>query len=85
MIKVENGIKRYFDRNGKEITEGCEIKYLHGDKTLQRIERVYKTTENELGIDATNPIWIERGWAEPCEHGIYPLNKEKTEMVEVVE
>jgi hypothetical protein len=84
MIKVENGQKRYFDRNGKEITEGCEIKYLHGDKTLQRIERVYRTEENELGIDATNPIWIERGLAMPCQHGIYPLTKEETEMVEVV-
>lgn len=45
MIKVENGQKRYFDRNGKEITEGCEIKYLHGDKSLERIAKVYRTDE----------------------------------------
>lgn len=85
MIKIENGQKKYFDRNGKEITEGCEIKYLHGDKSLERIEKVYRTEEGELGIDATNPRWIATGRAVPCEYGIYPLNKEETEMVEVVE
>lgn len=85
MIKIENGQKKYFDRNGKEITEGCEIKYLHGDKSLERIEKVYRTEEGELGTDATNPKWIATGRAVPCEYGIYPLNKEETEMVEVVE
>lgn len=85
MIKVENGKKRYFDRNGKEITEGCYIKYLHGDKTLERIEKVYKTEDGELGIDATSQRWIDRGLAVPCEYGIYPLTRTDTEMVEVVE
>lgn len=85
MIKTENGQLKYFDRNGKEITEGCEIKYPHGDKSLERIERVYRTTEGELGVDATNPNWVASGRAEPCEYGIYPLNEEDTEMVEVVE
>lgn len=85
MIKIEDGKKRYFDRNGKEITEGCTIQYLHGDKSLGRTEKVYKTEENELGIDATNPTWIERGLAVPCEFGIYPLSNAETEMVEVVE
>ena len=85
MIKTENGKKRYFDRNGKEITKGCRIKYLHGDKSLERIEKVYLTENDELGIDATNPEWIEKGWAAPCEYGIYPLNNEETETVEIVE
>ncbi len=85
MIKIENGQKKYFDRNGKEITEGCKIKYLHGDKSLERVEKVYRTEEDELGTDATNPKWIEWGRAEPCEYGIYPLNEEDTEMVVVVE
>ena len=84
MIKIENGKKKYFDRNGKEITEGCTIKYLHGDRSLELIERVYRTEKDELGVDATNPIWIERGLAVPCEYGICPLTKEETEMVEVV-
>lgn len=85
MIKIENGQKKYFDRNGKEIVEGCKIKFLHGDKSLQRIEKVYKTEENELGTDATNPKWIESGRAVPCEFGIYPLTAEETEQCEVVE
>lgn len=84
MIKIENGQKKYFDRNGKEITEGCKIKFLHGDKSLQRIEKVYRTEENELGTDATNPKWIESGRAVPCEFGIYPLTAEETEQCEVV-
>ena len=85
MIKIENGQKKYFDRNGKEITEGCTIKYLHGDKSLERTATVYRTEENELGTDATNPKWIATGRAVPCEYGIYPLTREETEMVEVVE
>ena len=85
MIKIENGQKKYFDRNGKEIIDGCWIKYLHGDKSLERIEKVYSTVNGELGTDATNPAWIDSGRAVPCEFGIYPLTKEETEMVEVVE
>lgn len=85
MIKVEDGKKRYFDRNGKEITEGCTIKYLHGDRSIERTERVYMTEDGELGIDATNPVWVERGLAVPCEFGIYSLGNEETNNVEVVE
>ena len=85
MIKVENGQRKYFDRNGKEIVEGCTIKYLNGDRSLRRTERVYATEDGELGVDATNPIWIERGLAAPCEYGIYPLSNAETEMVEVTE
>ena len=80
MIKVENKKMRYFDRNGREITEGCMIRYLSG-----QVEKVYLTEDGELGIDATNPKWIERGRAVPCEYGIYPLNEDDTNEVEVVE
>lgn len=85
MIKIEDGQRRYFDRNGKEIIEGCEVKYIHGDKALERVEKVYLTEDGELGTDATNPVWIERGFAVPCEYGIYPLTQKDTEMIEVVE
>ncbi len=85
MIKVKDGQLKYFDRNGKEITEGCTIRYLHGDKSLQRTEKVYRTENDELGTDATNPKWIEWGRAVPCEFGIYPLTEAELEMVEVVE
>lgn len=85
MIKVENGQRKYYDRNGKEITEGCTIKYLHGDKSLERTATVYRTEEDELGTDATNPAWVASGRAVPCEFGIYPLGNEETNNVEVVE
>ena len=84
MIRTENGQRRYFDRNGKEIREGSHIKYLHGDRFLERTERVYMTGDGELGTDATNPSWIERGLAVPCEFGVYPLGNEETNNVVVV-
>lgn len=84
MIKFENGKYRYFDKNGVEITDGCTIKYDHADKSMIRYEKVYRTENDELGTDATNPKWIEKGWAVPCEYGIYPLEAHETECVEVV-
>lgn len=80
MIKTIDNKVRYFDKNGKEITEGCKIKYPDG-----RVEKVYLTTEDELGTDATNPKWIETGRACECEYGIYPLTRQETEEVEVIE
>ena len=80
MIKHDGNKVRYFDRNGVEITEGCRIKYANGN-----IKTVYLTAENELGTDATNPLWIEKGKAVPCEYGIYPLTREETEEIEVIE
>lgn len=79
MIKYENGQWKYFDRNGKEITEGCIIRYPNGKEMI-----VYETIEGELGTDATNPVWIESGRAVPCEYGIYPLGAEETEEIEVI-
>jgi hypothetical protein len=79
MIKIENGKYKYFDKNGKEILENCVIRYPYGRERI-----VYRTVEDELGIDATNPKWIESGRAVPCEWGIYPLEIEETDMVEVV-
>ena len=79
MIRMENGKRKYFDKHSKEITEGCLIKYPSG-----RIEKVYLTQEEELGIDATNKKWVESGRAMPCEYGIYPLTREDTDEVEVV-
>lgn len=79
MITVVNGEKRYFDSNGIEITEGCEIRYASG-----RVEKVYRTEEGELGVDATNPRWIELGRAEPCEYGIYSLGSNETNEVALV-
>lgn len=79
MIKMENGKRRYFDKDGYEITDGCKIKYLSG-----QVETVYLTEDEQLGTDATNKHWIETGRAVPCEFGIYPLTSEETFEVEVV-
>ena len=80
MIEYVNYKPKYFDKNGKEITPGCKIKFPNG-----KIEKVYLTDQDELGIDATNPRWIETGRAFECEYGIYPLNASDTNEVEVVE
>lgn len=80
MIKMENGKRRYFDKNGVEIAEGASIRYASG-----RVAKVYLTEDDELGTDATNPRWIETGRAAPCEYGIYPLTNEETDDVEVVQ
>lgn len=81
MVKNVNGELKYFDRNGKEITEGCMIKYIYEE----RIREIYRTENDELGIDATNPKWIESGRAVPCEFGIYPLEEAELEEIEVIE
>ena len=65
MITFENGKHRYFDKHGREITEGCIIRYTDG-----RTREVYRTNQDELGTDATNPKWIESdigfdGWKFP--------------------
>lgn len=77
--KSDDEAPKYFDKNGNEITEGCEIRYPSG-----RVEKVYRTEDGQLGIDATNPKWIETGRAVPCEYGIYPLSQADTKLIEVV-
>ena len=79
MIKREVGGYLYYDKNGSQITAGCQIKYPIGE-----VKTVYLTSENELGTDATNQEWIRSGRAVPCEYGIYPLTLSETDEVEVV-
>ena len=83
MIKIENGQRKYFDRNGVEITEGCTIR-CNWEAEEYRDKIVYLTADGQLGTDATNPKWIKSGRAVPCEFGIYPLTLEQTNTVEVV-
>ena len=80
MIKVENGEREYYDKNGRQITNGCKVMYADGS-----IRKVHLTADEELGVDATNPKWIETGRAYECEFGIYPLSEADTNEVEVVE
>lgn len=79
MIKLNGKELKYYDKHGKEITDGCTIRYAYGTE-----KKVYLTECGEFGTDATNPKWIESGRAVPCEFGIYPLEEEETEEVEVV-
>ena len=79
MIKQNgNGEQVYYDKNGKEITEGCHVRYASG-----RVETVYRTEDGQLGTDATNPNWIKTGRACPCEYGIYPFDYNETEEIEI--
>lgn len=80
MIEYKDGKVKYYDKHGKEITDGCCVRFSNGD-----VKKVYLTENDELGTDATNPVWIEKGRAVPCEYGVYPLTREDTEEVEVVE
>ena len=67
-IIEENGKRRYFDKHGNELHDGDFIRHEDG-----MTERIYATEHGFLGVDATNPHWIESGRAVPCEYGIYPL------------
>lgn len=70
----------YKDMNGKKIHEE-DVVFMNG-----RNRKVYKTEEGYLGIDATNPSWIESGKACECEYGVYPFTEEDEPiLVEVSE
>ena len=79
MIKETSEGYIYFDKNGVQIKEGDTIRYPNGST-----KEVYLTTQGKLGVDATNPLWIETGRAIPCEYGIYPFDLRDTEDIEVV-
>lgn len=76
-IIYSKGKYQYFDKNGTEISNGDTIKWDSG-----MTEKVYLTTEGELGTDATNPSWIETGRAIECEYGVYPLTE--SDLAEVI-
>ena len=73
----EGDLIRYYDKEGAELHEGDFVEYPDG-----KLKMLYLTDKGELGIDATNPVWLENGKAVPCEYGIYPLNM--TDLKEVV-
>ena len=74
MIRYENGIYHYFDRNSIELHDGEVVQYESGSR-----QKLYLTENGRLGTDATNPVWIANGRAVPCEYGIYPLEEAETE------
>lgn len=77
IIVKDNGVYRYYDKEGNELHDG-DIVVCDNGKEL----KLYLTTEGELGTDATNPTWIETGRAYECQYGIYPLDS--SDMEEIV-
>lgn len=66
---------RYFDRNGVELYDGDSV-LIDGEAMLDgnsKVMRLYETEDGELGVDATNPAWLEKGYP-PCSFGIYPIS-----------
>ena len=67
-ITYENGSWHYWDKNGTELHAGDFIRgYYLGDVKL------LETEDGQLGVDATNPVWVENGRAYEGEYGVYPL------------
>lgn len=75
-IEIRNGEFVYFDKEGNELHDGDYIKWNDG-----KIQQVCLTDSGELGVDATNPLWIETGRAVPFEYGAYPLEPQEMEMI----
>jgi hypothetical protein len=70
----------YFDKYGREVKEGDTVKIGDCDEQI-----LYRTVDGELGVDATNPVWIKSGRAVPCEYGIYPLSSSDIRDMVLVE
>ena len=79
-IIEENGSYRYFDRDGNELHNGDLVHFdaeaAIGGKPIER--RLYLTEKGELGVDATNPAWLTRGYPS-CYFGIYSINEKTLE------
>ena len=80
IIEQQDGTCRYFDKNGTELHDGDSVKWESGT-----IKKLYATEEGYLGTDATNPYWIESGYAVECQFGVYPLNWNDMEEIVKVE
>lgn len=77
-IKYTSSEIIYTDKHGERIHENDLVKYPDGT-----IKKVYRTQNDELGTDATNPAWIQSGRAVDCEFGIYPFEDVETETIEL--
>ena len=67
-ITYNNEAWHYFDINGIEIHDGDTV-FMDG-----KPQKVFMAEDGELGTDATNPVWIEKGKAVEGEYGIYPFS-----------
>lgn len=75
-------MKKYLDKNDKEIKEGMTIKHRDGE-----IEKVYKITDqfcnDDLGVLASNPKYLESHPEASAEY--YPLSEFDMKDWEVIE
>jgi hypothetical protein len=69
-------MKGYRDKNGVELNAGDYIMLTEGGEPKMLYEWADEYGNVGLGIDATNPAWIESGRAIACEFGIYNLDYE---------
>lgn len=75
----DEGTYHYFDKNGVELHDGDFVRRDDG-----RIEKLYLSEDEQLGTDATNPVWIESGRAAPCEYGLFPLCGDDCKYIEKI-
>lgn len=59
----------YYDMNGTEIREGDIVSM--GDREWE----VMTTADGYLGVDSTNPKWVELGRAFKGQYGVYPFEE----------
>lgn len=76
IILLLKGQYHYYDKNGVELQDGDAILWDDG-----REGTVYRTAQNLLGRDATNPYWVNKGWASPCQYGIYAFVPEDLKQI----
>ena len=69
-MKIDYSVEppMYFDMNGEELHDG-DVVLMDG-----REWSVMLTDDDHLGVDSTNPKWIENGRAVPGEYGVYPFS-----------
>ena len=73
----DEGRLHYYDNTGVEIREGDTV-MLAG---MESPKKVFLIEDDELGVDATNPVWLLKGRACPAEYGIYPFEEGEYVMV----
>jgi len=69
-MKIDWNTKTYYDVDGVELKDGDKV-FLEG-----RVWDVLRTEDGYLGIDSTNPQWIEQGRAVPGQYGVYQFSEE---------
>lgn len=79
-IKYTEDGARYFDMNNEEIHWGDTVLMNGREEKVYPIESATRL-DGYLGTDATNPSWIERGLAVPCEYGVYQFNPDDEPVI----